>query len=145
MTDVSTLPLCNVLCFRYRFAWSTKPRVSLLLLSIQRDLYSVVSCCLFVRLEDESSYVKSGISFESRTFQYKREHIRYHLSSNPHFTVHAISSLFKPNLCIFTNFPSNSEPQTYMFGEMRSALGITKSIDILDQYVTIPKLIYIPY
>ncbi|KKA28595.1 hypothetical protein TD95_003939 [Thielaviopsis punctulata] len=30
------------------------------------------------------------------------------------------------------------EPQTYMFQEMRSALGITKAIDILDHIYTLP-------
>ncbi|OHW94564.1 haloacid dehalogenase-like hydrolase [Colletotrichum incanum] len=30
------------------------------------------------------------------------------------------------------------EPQTYMFGEMRQALGITKSVDILDHIYALP-------
>lgn len=32
----------------------------------------------------------------------------------------------------------NSEPQNYMFGEMRSALGITKATDILDHIYGLP-------
>ncbi|KAB8300940.1 hypothetical protein EYC80_002865 [Monilinia laxa] len=32
----------------------------------------------------------------------------------------------------------NSEPQTYMFGEMRNALGIDKSIDILEHIYSLP-------
>ncbi|KAM0333092.1 hypothetical protein ACHAQA_001750 [Verticillium albo-atrum] len=31
-----------------------------------------------------------------------------------------------------------SEPQTYMFGQMRDALGITKSVDILDHIYSLP-------
>lgn len=34
--------------------------------------------------------------------------------------------------------PRKGEPQTYMFGQMRDALGITKSIDILDHIYTLP-------
>ncbi|KAI9746552.1 MAG: hypothetical protein M1818_000265 [Claussenomyces sp. TS43310] len=30
------------------------------------------------------------------------------------------------------------EPQTYMFGEMRSALGITKGVDVLDHIYSLP-------
>ncbi|KAK1518342.1 haloacid dehalogenase-like hydrolase [Colletotrichum abscissum] len=33
---------------------------------------------------------------------------------------------------------SSSEPQTYMFGEMRQALGITKKVDILDHVYSLP-------
>lgn len=34
--------------------------------------------------------------------------------------------------------PVNSEPQNYMFAEMRSALGITRSQDILDHVYSLP-------
>lgn len=32
----------------------------------------------------------------------------------------------------------HSEPQTYMFGQMRAALGITKAVDILEHIETLP-------
>ncbi|KAK6441964.1 hypothetical protein LTR95_001799 [Oleoguttula sp. CCFEE 5521] len=34
--------------------------------------------------------------------------------------------------------PEEGEPQNYMFGEMREALGITKQIDILDHIYSLP-------
>lgn len=34
--------------------------------------------------------------------------------------------------------PSRSEPQTYMFAEMRSVLGIPKSVDILEHIYNLP-------
>lgn len=35
--------------------------------------------------------------------------------------------------------PSKGEPQNYMFEQMRSALGITKEIDILDHMHALPE------
>src|SRR5215472_6966149 len=58
--------------------------------------------------------------------------------------------MFVPNPLPTNAFPQSSslnqltrtkgEPQNYMFTEMRSALGIPKSVDILDHIYSLPTL-----
>ncbi|KAK6435028.1 hypothetical protein LTR95_008789 [Oleoguttula sp. CCFEE 5521] len=55
------------------------------------------------------------------------------------WTARCVSQLMRGNAkAIADRTPEEGEPQNYMFGEMRDALGITKQIDILDHIYSLP-------